>query len=52
MSCHVTVLGYGGFIGLVKVCIAQHSYVTGHGVLFNSIKILHKEHKKRRCLIK
>ena len=35
-----------------KSAIAQHSYETGRGVLFNSIKILLKEHKKRQRLMK
>ena len=35
-----------------KFSIAQHSYETGHGIMFNSIKILHKEHRKSQRLIK
>ena len=35
-----------------KSAIAQHSYEAGHGVLFTNTKILHKENKKRQCLIK
>ena len=35
-----------------KSAIAQHNYKTGCGIMFNSIRILPKEHRKRLSLIK
>ena len=35
-----------------KSAIAQHSCEIGQGIMFNSIRILHKEHWKKQRLTK